>query len=161
MRVVNIKGNEERDDDEGMQRLSGGEEEEDDDGKYEMEGQGEVPLPKGMGLSAPLDPVPIKGLRGRTLCIFGRTNRVRRSMDRVLRYSWADFSLECGVDWPFDRWTEPIILLLIIINAVVLTIQASKPIFTPRIDTGYFKSWEDAALLILFTVFTWVNGPTS
>lgn len=53
-----------------------------------------------------------------------------------------------------SRFTEPIILLLIITNVVVLIIQASHPLNVPRSDAGYFHSWEDAVLLALFTIFT-------
>lgn len=57
------------------------------------------------------------------------------------------------------RWTEPIILLLIVFNAVVLTIQAARGI-APVDDNshlqqrGYFQAWEDYALFALFVVFT-------
>ncbi|KAG5719750.1 hypothetical protein E4T56_gene18575 [Termitomyces sp. T112] len=59
-------------------------------------------------------------------------------------------------------WTEPIILVLIIINAVILTIQAAFPLtlstsngtsIPPRIK-GYFHSWEDYTLFVLFVIFT-------
>ena len=61
------------------------------------------------------------------------------------------------------RWTEPVILLLIIINAVVLTIQASRFHALPEDypdDTlpppilGYFHGWEDYVLFGLFCLFT-------
>lgn len=57
------------------------------------------------------------------------------------------------------RWTEPIILLLIIFNAVVLTIQAARGIAPLNSDShlqtkGYFQGWEDHALFVLFIVFT-------
>ena len=52
------------------------------------------------------------------------------------------------------RWTEPAILVLIIANVVVLAIQASNPLNAPRIDDGYFHSWEDVVLLVLFAAFT-------
>ncbi len=57
------------------------------------------------------------------------------------------------------RWTEPIILLSIIFNAVVLTIQAARNIAPSGDDppvqfTGYFHAWEDYALFALFIVFT-------
>lgn len=52
------------------------------------------------------------------------------------------------------RWVESAILLLIITNVVVLAIQASAPLNEPRIDDGYFQSWEDFVLLALFIIFT-------
>ncbi len=55
------------------------------------------------------------------------------------------------------RWTEPAILILIIANVVVLAIQAAKPLNTPRADDGYFKSWENTMLLVLFSNFTCVS----
>lgn len=65
------------------------------------------------------------------------------------------------------RWTEPIILLLIIINGLVLAIQASRPHALPEDwpdDSppppmkGYFHAWEDYVLFVLFCLFTWVSG---
>ena len=74
--------------------------------------------------------------------------------------SRCDLIIHCSY-----RWTEPIILLLIIINAVVLTIQASRPHALPE-DwpddarpppvAGYFHAWEDYALFALFCFFTCV-----
>lgn len=64
------------------------------------------------------------------------------------------------------RWTEPLILVLIIFNAVVLTIQAARsatlqapdsgsaPSPLPTPVKGYFHSWEDFALFVLFILFT-------
>lgn len=52
------------------------------------------------------------------------------------------------------RWTEPVILLLIMADAIVLIFQASRSVFiSPRPD-GYFKTWEDYALFGLFIIFT-------
>lgn len=50
--------------------------------------------------------------------------------------------------------TEPIILLLIVANVVILAIQAADTLNTPRPGNGYFQSWEDYVLLGLFVVFT-------
>ena len=63
------------------------------------------------------------------------------------------------------RWTEVIIFLLIIVNALVLTIQsapsltlpdaaggAQNPMPTPV--RGYFHTWEDYALFVVFVVYT-------
>ncbi|KAG9050174.1 calcium channel protein [Tulasnella sp. UAMH 9824] len=77
-------------------------------------------------------------LRGRTLGIFGPQSVIRRAMLSVLLW----------------RWTEPIILLLIMFNAVVLTIQAHRSVFETGREDGYFKTWEDHALFILFIIFT-------
>ena len=61
-----------------------------------------------------------------------------------------------------DRWTEPGILLLIIVNAVVLFIQASISHALPSSwpdgnpppsVSGYFHTWEDYVLFVLFCLF--------
>ena len=52
------------------------------------------------------------------------------------------------------RWTEPIILLLILVNVVVLVIQSAPALFEPRQEDGYFRSWSDYALFVLFIIFT-------
>lgn len=59
----------------------------------------------------------------------------------------------------FCRWTEPCILLLIIVNAIVLTIQAAPSASLDDDDSppqirGYFHAWEDYALFVLFVLFT-------
>ncbi|KAG6833309.1 hypothetical protein H0H87_008941 [Tephrocybe sp. NHM501043] len=85
-------------------------------------------------------------IRGRTLGFLGTESKVRLALFNFLVYPW----------------TEPIILVLIIINAVVLSIQAALPLtlstsdgtaVPPRIK-GYFHSWEDYALFVLFIIFT-------
>ncbi|THU96001.1 hypothetical protein K435DRAFT_778779 [Dendrothele bispora CBS 962.96] len=82
-------------------------------------------------------------IRGRTLCCFGPQSKVRLKL-----YNWL-----------VHPWTEPAILLLIIFNAVVLTIQSARSLVAedgeepPRIR-GYFRSWEDWALFFLFIIFT-------
>ncbi|EIW66778.1 hypothetical protein TREMEDRAFT_40774 [Tremella mesenterica DSM 1558] len=145
VRVVNIVGHDEP----GMVRLqdenvwdgdgpaSGSKEGLETEGEemYEMrrEEMGmDIPAPR----PGPLPPEP--GLRGRTLGLFGVKSRIRRSMAGVLGWSW----------------TEPVILLLIIANVVVLAIQGSTPLTSPRLDPGYFTSWEDYVLFALFIVFT-------
>ncbi|KZO97216.1 hypothetical protein CALVIDRAFT_513490 [Calocera viscosa TUFC12733] len=77
-------------------------------------------------------------LRGTTLWLFGPQNLVRRKMH--------DFLL-----W---RWTEPIILLLIIANVIILTIQAVPDVYESPREDGFFHTWEDFALFGLFIVFT-------
>lgn len=62
------------------------------------------------------------------------------------------FSTEHAASW--YSWTEPIILALIFANAVFLTTQAWRSVYVyERID-GYFKTWEDYALFVLFCIFT-------
>ena len=84
-------------------------------------------------------------IRGRTLGFLGPTNRVRLALYHFLVY----------------KWTEPLILLSIIFDAVILTLQAALNI-APSADSngdplqmqGYFHNWEDHALFILFIFFT-------
>ncbi|KAH9916480.1 Ion transport protein-domain-containing protein [Fomitopsis serialis] len=87
-------------------------------------------------------------IRGRTLGCLGSTSRIRMAMYRFLVYPW----------------TEPIILLLIIFNAVLLTIQSHTSAALDVDDNGntphplylrgYFHQWEDYALFALFCFFT-------
>lgn len=82
-------------------------------------------------------------IRGRTLGVFGPTSRVRMAMYHFLVYPW----------------TEPMILLLIIANAVILIIQshiseALDANQNPLQVQGYFHQWEDYALFGLFCFFT-------
>ncbi|KAH7099033.1 Ion transport protein-domain-containing protein [Auriculariales sp. MPI-PUGE-AT-0066] len=92
-------------------------------------------------LEPPFEP-PLK-LRGITLGIFGPTSKIRKFFFNVLVWSW----------------TEPIVLLLIIADAVILSLQARHSLLLPedgrpaRIK-GYFKSWEDWAIFGLFILFT-------
>lgn len=80
-------------------------------------------------------------LRGRTLGIFGSNSRIRQALYRFLVY----------------RWTERSILLLIIFNAIVLTMQ-STCLFTSdntiNVSSGCTGRWEDFALFVTFIVYT-------
>jgi len=53
-------------------------------------------------------------------------------------------------------YTEPLILLLILFNAIVLIIQSARAIFlaSPQPSSGYFHGWEDYALFVLFIFYT-------
>lgn len=134
-------------------------------------------------------------IRGRTLGFLGSTSRLRLAMFRFLTYAYvhtprlmssplyisippktADivalffFNLLMARSnlrfwWP--RWTEPVILVLIVFNAIVLTVQAARSITLPDATdsdpnpmpsavSGYFHTWEDYALFILFILFTYV-----
>ncbi|RDB21766.1 Calcium-channel protein cch1 [Hypsizygus marmoreus] len=106
-------------------------------GDVDDTGQEEEPLP---------DLTKALPIRGRTLGCLGPDSKVRLALFNFLVYPW----------------TEPIILVLIIINAVVLSIQAAVPLTLTTSDgtavpapvRGYFHSWEDYALFVLFIVFT-------
>ncbi|KAF9265047.1 hypothetical protein L218DRAFT_899321 [Marasmius fiardii PR-910] len=82
-------------------------------------------------------------IRGRTICCLGPNNRFRLALYHFLVH----------------RWTEPSILFLIIVNAVVLTIQGARSLTldqaseAPQVK-GYFRTWEDWVLFALFMVFT-------
>ncbi|KAI5121745.1 hypothetical protein M0805_009034 [Coniferiporia weirii] len=112
------------------------------DGKEEMEDEDEEEeeLPD-LGTRIPI--------RGRALGFLGPTSRIRLAMFRFLTYSW----------------TEPVILLLILFNAIVLTVQAARSFTLPDATDddqnplpapvrGYFHTWEDYTLFALFIIFT-------
>ena len=98
-------------------------------------------------------------LRGRTLGFFGPESRVRSALNTFLLNRYV-----IHIIWqsqPVDdliRWTEPLILVLIIINVVVLTIQSARSLTLPSNGTitsqGYFHTWEDFALFAIFAVYT-------
>ncbi|KAL0565893.1 calcium channel protein [Marasmius crinis-equi] len=83
-------------------------------------------------------------IRGRTICFLGPHSRLRLALYNFLVH----------------RWTEPSILLLIIVNAVVLTIQGARNLTLSDDDAepervrGYFHTWEDFVLFGLFIIFT-------
>ncbi|KAF9484619.1 high-affinity cell membrane calcium channel [Pholiota conissans] len=85
-------------------------------------------------------------IRGRTLGFLGPQSKTRLALFKFLVHPY----------------TEPGILLLIMSNAIILTIQAFKPSTLPTANgptlpprvKGYFHSWEDYALFALFIVFT-------
>ncbi|XP_006460371.1 hypothetical protein AGABI2DRAFT_220377 [Agaricus bisporus var. bisporus H97] len=84
-------------------------------------------------------------LRGRTLGFLGSDSRLRLTLYKML----------------VNPWTEPIILILIVINAIILTIQAFPSLTLPSSDpplpphiSGYFHTWEDWALFAIFCFFT-------
>lgn len=59
------------------------------------------------------------------------------------------------------RFTEPTILALILVNAAVLVVQASRTLLLPSTQvpitvTGYFHAWEDFVIFALFILFTYV-----
>ncbi|KLO12110.1 hypothetical protein SCHPADRAFT_875932 [Schizopora paradoxa] len=87
-------------------------------------------------------------LRGRTLGFLDSSSQLRYTMFRVLT----------------QPWTEPVILLLIIVNAIVLTVQAARSLTLPDSSGdntsrpppvhGYFHSWEDYVLFVMFILFS-------
>ncbi|EFP81922.2 uncharacterized protein PGTG_08171 [Puccinia graminis f. sp. tritici CRL 75-36-700-3] len=82
--------------------------------------------------------IPLQ-LKGKTLGLFGPRHPIRLGLFRLFHSGHID----------------PLIFLLIILDAVVLTIQSSKSVWDfPRPTKGYFHTWEDWALFILFCIFT-------
>ncbi|KAI6015330.1 Ion transport protein-domain-containing protein [Pisolithus orientalis] len=83
-------------------------------------------------------------LRGNTLGFLGPTNSFRLRLYLMLSHPYSD----------------PISLVLILMTAVVLVIQASRTLLlstdqsTPSPQVGYFHAWEDYALFVLYILFT-------
>ncbi|KAI6001926.1 Ion transport protein-domain-containing protein [Pisolithus albus] len=83
-------------------------------------------------------------LRGNTLGFLCPTNPFRLKLYLLLSHSYSD----------------PILLLLILMTAVVFVTQASRTILlpadqsTPSPQVGYFHVWEDYALFVLYILFT-------
>jgi hypothetical protein len=79
-------------------------------------------------------------LLGKSLGLFGPESPLRRACWRVLRLTW----------------TEPIILFLILTDAVVITIQGAKDKGGEIREDGWFRVWEDYVRFVIFIVFTYV-----
>ncbi|KIM51695.1 hypothetical protein SCLCIDRAFT_33242 [Scleroderma citrinum Foug A] len=83
-------------------------------------------------------------LRGYTLGFLGPTNSFRLKLYHMLSHSYS----------------EPIILTLILATAIILVIQASRTVvlpltqLSPPPQQGYFQTWEDYALFVLYILFT-------
>ncbi|KAI0791303.1 Ion transport protein-domain-containing protein [Abortiporus biennis] len=112
----------------------------DDERKYDEDGEEVIQDETEDGLPDLEKTIPI---RGRTLGCLSKHNKVRLAMYRLLTY----------------EWTEPLILMLIIFYAIVLTIQAARSITltadqSPPHIHGYFHAWEDYAIFALFALFT-------
>ena len=58
-----------------------------------------------------------------------------------------------------NSWTEPIVLLLIITDAVMLSLQARRALLPAEGGAvpvkGYFHTWEDWVIFVLFVIFTY------
>ena len=106
-------------------------------------------------------------IRGRTLHFMGPSNRIRLFMYRLLLFPCVVSPRQRVVTVRLQfapRWTEPIVLLLILFHFVVLSIQSARYIVlananaTPPQGRSYFNQWEDYAIFALFIFFTYV-GP--
>jgi hypothetical protein len=99
-------------------------------------------------------------LRGRAIGFLGPTNPLRLSLYHMLTHSYAWFRRHrISLANIIIRYTEPIILALIILNAIALVVQASQPLLLPSnqisiTQKGYFHAWEDYVLFVLFVLFT-------
>ncbi|KAH8826844.1 Ion transport protein-domain-containing protein [Flagelloscypha sp. PMI_526] len=87
-------------------------------------------------------------LRGRTLGFLGPHNPLRLFLYHLIH----------------NQWTELIVLLAIILNATVLTIQAARSVTLDEVqavsapkppgERGYFHTWEDWVIFVLFVGYT-------
>jgi hypothetical protein len=79
-------------------------------------------------------------LKGRTLGIFGPDSRIRMRLCNVL----------------VNPYTEPIILLLIVFQAILLTVESAPDVFTEGNERPerWGRRWIDWAMFALFVVFT-------
>lgn len=77
-------------------------------------------------------------LRGKSLGLFSPTSRIRLALMDVLLH-------------PF---TEPLILVLIIVQTILLAIDARGSVFLHPRSPRWGNSWNDYALLALFVVYT-------
>lgn len=141
MRVANIRAQD------ASIRLPDDDEEEQEEEDWEVfstpddkqsSGGGHAPRPEALNTQEALP------LRGNTLGFLGPTNPFRLKLYLLLSYSYSD----------------PILLLLILLTAVVFVVQASRTILlpadqsTPSPQVGYFHVWEDYALFVLYILFT-------
>lgn len=83
----------------------------------------------------PHDPNP---LRGKSLGIFPPNNPLRKKL----------------LDLLIHRWTEPFILLLIVIQTVLLAIDAGSSVYIHERSQAWGQAWTDYALLALFCMYT-------
>lgn len=92
------------------------------------------------GVYSVQEPINANALRGRSLGVFGPNHPIRRIAFDALAWTW----------------TEPLLLLLIILDIVVLTIQSAPSTYDhPRYrGPGYFHKWEDFVLFVLFCLFS-------
>ncbi|KAG8215839.1 Ion transport protein-domain-containing protein [Butyriboletus roseoflavus] len=134
MRVANVRGHR------PSIRLQDGNEDSDSDAM--LDGR-ETVTQRDVGERLAYRAQPSIPLRGRALGFLGPTNPLR----------WRLYNLL------IHPYTEPMILALIIVNAVVLVVQASRTLLLPSTQvpitiTGYFHTWEDFVIFVLFILFT-------
>lgn len=78
------------------------------------------------------------GLRGKSLGLFGPDNAIRKAFARLMS----------------QVWVEPLILVAIIFNVVLIAIQSAPSVFTHPRKPVFLQGWIDYALLGVFGLFT-------
>lgn len=105
----------------------------------EKQGQQQFLTTETPNLQAPPQPPP-NPLKGRTLNMFEADNRIRL---------WF-------CDLLVNPWTEPLILILIVVQTVILTIESAPDVFANGNGRPerWGQRWTDWAILALFIIFT-------
>ncbi|ORY62291.1 calcium-channel protein cch1 [Pseudomassariella vexata] len=106
----------------------------------EKNGSHGFPIPMTEAISlAPSKPMP-NPLKGRSLGIFGPENPLRKKLCDVL----------------VNPYMEPVILILIVLQAILLAVEAASNVFEPGNERP--PKWAgtsfELAMLVLFTIFT-------
>ncbi|KAI9775641.1 MAG: calcium channel protein [Geoglossum umbratile] len=107
------------------------------------------PVEKGRPLStggylrrAPRQP-PLNPLKGKTLGVFSPESKLRLWLCDILVHPV----------------TEPVILVLIVFQTILLSIESSHDVFHQERSKRWGTTWIDYMLLILFVVYTYVSKP--
>jgi hypothetical protein len=101
-------------------------------------------------------------LRGHSLGVFGPRNKFRLALYHTLKRPYVRTSTveSLGlisltvVSFKTCSYTESCVLVLLVVHVGVLLSQSASTLEAPRIDDGYFDSWEDTALLVIFVLYT-------
>ena len=113
-------------------------------------------------LSHPAGTEPDPLLKGKSLGMFGPQNKLRRALYQALKrpsvHPWSEYLLIILADRQGFicalRYTEAVVLLIIVFHAAVLISQSAPRLHGPRDTSGYFHTWEDTALLAIFVFYT-------
>ncbi|KIJ67326.1 hypothetical protein HYDPIDRAFT_127226 [Hydnomerulius pinastri MD-312] len=134
LRVANVRGHD------TSIRLPDGDEDEDADSPLEDK---DNTMQDESSDSDPRRTQTLTPLRGWALGFLGPSNLFRLRLYQMLSHSY----------------TEPVILALIIVNAIALVVQASRTLLLPSSQNpitqkGFFHAWEDYTIFVLFVLFT-------
>ncbi|KAI6024262.1 Ion transport protein-domain-containing protein [Pisolithus marmoratus] len=141
MRVANIRAQD------ASIRLPDDDEEEQEEEDWDVSSTPDDKQSNGGGLpyqSEALGAQDALPLRGNTLGFLGPTNPFRLRLYHMLSHSYSD----------------PILLVLILMTAIVFVVQASRSLLLPTDQSspsprvGYFHAWEDYVLFVLYILFT-------